>query len=50
MLFTAMGYEEVAALVFDNGGGMVKAGVAGDDALAQSFRQSWAVQRCQGLW
>ena len=32
MLFTAMGYDEVAALVFDNGGGMVKAGFANEDA------------------
>merc|ERR1712050_153557 len=32
LLFSAMGDDEVAALVCDNGSGMVKAGFAGDDA------------------
>ena len=31
-----MGDDKVAALVCDSGSGMVKAGVAGDEALAQS--------------
>ena len=37
MLFTAMGDDEVAALVCDNGSGMVKAGFAGDDASRAVF-------------
>ena len=37
MLFTAMGDDEVAALVCDNGSGMVKAGFAGDDAPRAVF-------------
>ena len=37
MLFTAMGDDEVAALVCDNGSGMVKAGFAGEDASRAVF-------------
>merc|ERR1712230_157577 len=36
-LLEAMGEEEVAALVVDNGSGMCKAGFAGDDAPRASF-------------
>ena len=36
-LSTAMGDEEVAALVVDNGSGMCKAGFAGDDAPRAVF-------------
>ena len=37
MLFTTMGDDEVAALVCDNGSGMIKAGFAGDVASCVVF-------------
>ena len=37
LCFTAIGDDEVAALVCDNGSGMVKAGFAGEDASRAVF-------------
>ena len=50
MLFTAMGDDEVAALVCDNGSGMVKAGFVDEDASRAVFPSIVDCLRSQEVW